>query len=67
MRLVHNARRAWSWYSVQAMGWAAALQGAWLMLPPDMAATVPAWLVQAMTAVLLVSGIVGRLVDQGDD
>ena len=67
MRLVKNAKSAWRWYSVQAMGWAAALQGAWLMLPPDMAATVPAWLVQAMTAVLLVSGIVGRLVDQGDD
>lgn len=67
MKLVNNWSSAWRWYSVRSMGLAAALQGAWLMLPPDMAATVPQWLVQAMTAVLLVSGIVGRLVDQGDD
>ncbi|WP_450103976.1 DUF7940 domain-containing protein [Roseicitreum antarcticum] len=44
---------------------AAAIQGAWLALPPDMLKAVPDWAVQAATGALLLSGIVGRLIDQG--
>lgn len=67
MRLVKDAKRAWRFYSVQAMGVAAAIQGAWVALPPDMLASIPEWAVQAVTGVVLVSGVVGRLVDQGGD
>ena len=65
MKLVKDAKRAWRWYSLQAMTIAAAIQGAWLALPPDMLKAVPDWAVQAATGALLLSGVVGRLIDQG--
>lgn len=65
MKLVPNARRAWRWFSVQAMAGSVALQGAWLALPPEMKAMVPDQVVMAATIALLVLGVIGRLVDQG--
>ena len=65
MKLVPNARRAWRWFSIQAMAGSAALQGAWLALPPEMKAAVPDRVVMAATIALLVLGVIGRLVDQG--
>ena len=64
MRLVANARKAWRWYSVQAMAIAGAMQGAWLALG-DLQSRVPGEWVDAMTIAILLSGIIGRLVDQG--
>ena len=66
MRLVRNARRAWKWFSMQAMVLAGALQGGWQMLPDDLRSNVPDGLATVLTMVILVAGIVGRLVDQGD-
>ena len=65
MKLVHNARAAWRWFSVQAMAAAAAIQGAWAMLTPEQVAMVPDWTANAVTGAILVLGIIGRLVDQG--
>ncbi len=65
MKLVPGARRAWRWFSMQAMVASAALQGAWLALPADMKATVPDRIVMIATIALLATGVVGRLVDQG--
>ena len=65
MKLVPGARRAWRWFSMQAMVASAALQGAWLALPADMKATVPDRIVMIATIALLAMGVVGRLVDQG--
>ena len=65
MKLVPDAGRAWTWFSVQAMTVAAAIQGAMLALPPEMAARIPdAWADAASMAVLIL-GIIGRLVKQG--
>lgn len=64
MRLVDDAHRAWKWFSVQAMAWAIALQGAWTALPEEMRAGIPPQLVHWITMALLVLGIVGRLVRQ---
>ena len=65
MKLVDNASQAWRWFSIQAMTLAAAIQGAMLALPPEMAARIPeAWADLASMAVLIL-GIIGRLVDQG--
>lgn len=65
MKFVPNARRAWRWFSVQAMAGSAAIQGTWLALPPDLKTVVPdAWVTGAAIG-LLVMGVVGRLVDQG--
>ena len=66
MKLVPNADRAWRWFSMHAMVLAGAVQGAWLMLPPDLAARAPEWTVSAATAAILLLGIAGRLVDQSD-
>lgn len=65
MKLVPEARKAWRWFSVQAMAWALAIQGAWATVPEDMKASVPAGLVHWLTIGLLALGIAGRLVKQG--
>jgi uncharacterized heparinase superfamily protein len=66
MKLVHNWRRAWRWFSVQALAVSATAPAAWLAVPDDMRAAVPAeWLAAAGIA-LGVMGLVGRLMDQGD-
>lgn len=52
---------------MQAMLLAGALQGGWQALPGDLKSNVPDGLVAMLTMVILVAGVVGRLVDQGDD
>lgn len=64
MRLIDDARRWWRMLSMQAMGAAVALQGAWQAAPDDMKASVPHSWVSWATMALLVLGMVGRLVDQ---
>jgi protein-S-isoprenylcysteine O-methyltransferase Ste14 len=62
--IVDDAKQAWRWLSMQAMTAALAVQGAWVVLPDDMRATVPPDYVQWLTFALLGLGIVGRLVKQ---
>ena len=67
MRLVPNARKAWRWISMQAMGVAVALQGAWVFIPDDLKARAGDDLANWVTGALLVLGMIGRMVKQGDD
>jgi hypothetical protein len=64
MTFVEDAKKAWRWFSVQAMALALAIQGAWEMVPDDMKAGIPPKLVTAVTVGLLLLGIAGRLVKQ---
>ena len=64
MRLVDNARNAWRWFSVQAMALAVAIEGAWMVIPPDLKSRIPETWADAVVMGLLVLGIVGRLVKQ---
>jgi hypothetical protein len=64
MMFVDNAKRAWRWFSVQAMVVAAAMQGAWVFIPDDMRTSIPHGLVQGATIGLLALGVAGRLVQQ---
>jgi hypothetical protein len=64
MKLIPEWRKAWRMVSVQAMAVAVAAQGAWVMLPPELQSQVPDWGLKAITASILVLGIVGRLVKQ---
>ena len=64
MRLVKDARKAWRWFSVQAMALQGAAAGAWLVVPDDMRAAVPAEWLAACAVVLTVLGVAGRLVAQ---
>lgn len=59
--LVENARSAWKWASMQCMALSAALQGAWLLVPDDMRASLPPHLVSGICIALLVIGMIGRL------
>jgi len=65
MKMVPDAKRAWRFFSVQAMTLQGAAAAAWLAVPDDMRAAVPSeWL--AIGALVLTGlGIIGRLVDQG--
>lgn len=68
MKLVDDARSAWKWFSMWAMGIPAAFAGAWLLIPErfqqmfldNVSPTQVVWAV----LVLLVLGMAGRLVDQ---
>ena len=63
-RLIPHWRKAWRMLSIQAMTLAAALQGAWAAMPANLIASVPGWVIHAVTITLLVAGILGRLIDQ---
>jgi len=67
IKLVEDWRKAWTWFSVNAMIAAAAIQGAWLQIPEDMKAHIPEYLVSGATIALLVLGVLGRLIKQGTD
>ncbi len=64
MKVVPNARRAWRWFSVQAMALAMAIEAAWLNLPLDLKGAIPDSAVTYGTMALLALGIAGRLVQQ---
>lgn len=64
MKLIPEWRKAWRMFSVQSMAVAAAIQGAWPMVPDDLKANLPQALVNWVSVALLVLGIAGRLVDQ---
>lgn len=66
-RMVRNARSALRWFSTQAFIALAALPVVWAQLPPDVKNMLPeGWEPYLLTAIA-VSGVVGRLVDQGGD
>lgn len=65
MKLVDDARKAWRWISMQCMGAAVALLGAWEVMPDDLKTGIPPRAVTIVAVVLLVLGMLGRLVRQG--
>lgn len=70
MRLVDDARTAWRWFSMWAMGVPAAVAAAWLVIPDRLQAVIleqipPKQMAWALMIVLAL-GIVGRLVKQGE-
>lgn len=64
IQLIDDARKWWRMFSVQAMLWAGAVQGAWAAFGDDLKASVPHWMVTALTLFLLSAGIGGRMVKQ---
>lgn len=65
MRLVKNAKKAWKWWSVQALAISGALPVVWVTLPPDLKAGVPDGVIPYIAAGVALAGIFGRVVDQG--
>lgn len=64
MKLIVDIRRVHRYFSTQAMMIAVGVQGAWVSIPDDLRNSVPHWVPQAVTGVLLAAGIVGRCIDQ---
>lgn len=62
--LISEWKRAHRMFSVQAMALAAAIQGAWPLVPEDLKASLPPNVVQWVSLALLFAGIAGRLVVQ---
>ena len=64
MRMVPDARRAWRWFSVQALAVLVALPVLFETLPPEVVAVIPAdWQPWIIAAVAL-AGMVGRMIPQ---
>jgi len=64
MKLIPDAKRAWRWFSVQAMALSGIIPAAWLSVPEEMRAAVPTEWLAACAVALAVLGVIGRLVDQ---
>lgn len=64
MKLIDDWRSAWKYFSVHALLIAGVLPSVWATLPPDLKAYIPPSIMALITAVIAVSGIVGRLTDQ---
>lgn len=64
MKIDPEWRQAWRWLSIHAMTLALAVSAAWLAIPSDLRAMVPAWSAAGLTGSLMVLGILGRLVKQ---
>lgn len=64
MRLVPDWRRAWTWFSVQALAILAVLPMVWMSLPPDIKAFIPSKYGIYIAMAVALAGLVGRLVDQ---
>lgn len=67
MKWVPDAKRGWTWVSVQAMTLNTAVLTTWLAMPEDLRQAIPQTAVVAGAILLLVVGIVGRFIDQGGD
>lgn len=66
MNLVADWKKAWRWFSVQAMALSGAIQVTWVSLPLDLKGSIPHDLVTGAAISLAVLGIIGRVVDQKD-
>ena len=64
MKLIVDWKRAHRYLSTQAMLLAGGVQATWVAIPDDLRASVPHWIPQGVTGVLLAAGIVGRVIDQ---
>jgi hypothetical protein len=64
LKLIDNWRYAWRLISLRAMSVALAVQATWLSLPVDLRVHIPDRATAALTAVLLITGLVGRLIRQ---
>lgn len=66
VRLVKNARKAWSWFSVKALAVITALALAVALLPYEVVAVLPPEWQPWVIAAVAVAGLIGRLIDQGE-
>ena len=69
MKIIDNAREAWSHYSTIALTAASGLQGAWLGIPDAIKANLPVTVGQAVSWIslaIVVLGLFGKFVKQAE-
>lgn len=66
MKLISNWKEAPKFISMQCMAVAVALQGSWEVMPIPLKDQLPDGVVTGLSITLLVLGMIGRLVKQGD-
>lgn len=64
--LTEDAGHAWRWISIRAMAIDSAFLISWATVPADLKAALPSWLVPMMAVFVLVVGMIGRVIKQGD-
>lgn len=64
--LIPDWKRAWRWFSVQAMVLSTAILSTWALLPADLKARLPEDVGLWAAVGTLAAGVIGRVVDQGD-
>lgn len=66
LELVHNWRRVWTFFSMQAMAAAVAFPAALSVLPERYQNAIPDKVVLWITAFLVIVGMAGRMIKQKD-
>lgn len=67
MKLAHNWKKSWKWFSVQADMLPLAMTSTWLAMPQEWQETIPErWLLYT-AMVFFVLGTVGRVIKQEKD
>lgn len=64
MKLVDDWSAAWRWFSMQAMGLNVAFLATWAVMPDEIKTAMPSWLMPVVAIALLLTGMIGRLVQQ---
>jgi hypothetical protein len=64
MKLIPDWKKAWRWFSVQALIAIAALPVVWSMLPSDVRAFLPNGWEPWILVGLALAGLIGRVIDQ---
>lgn len=64
MKLDPNWKKSYKWISMQMMGLAGIVQGAWVALPTEFKSTIPETSIHWITMALLVTGMIGRIIQQ---
>lgn len=64
MKLVDDARQAWRWFSIWALGALGALPVIWTQIPPESQALIPPEWRPWVLLVIALAGIAGRTIKQ---
>lgn len=65
IKLVDDVKNSLGWFSIQALSAVAGLSVAWATVPDELKVFIPPVYMPYVVGALAVSGIAGRLIDQG--
>ena len=66
IRLTEDWKAAHKWFSTHAMLWASVIQIAYMELPDELKASISPKVIAWITSSILILGIAGRVIKQGE-